>query len=172
MPTYSVLPPTYSVSRKDQNRNGGGVFQTIKSEIVCEEKPNYGKDCEILWSSVKIGNCKTPHLASCCRPPNSPQDVLEQFSDSFNCVFESSNHHPNIIEAGEFNLGDIDWSAEVPFANNSVASALHNRLLRITEDFSLTQHVKCVTRPTSEKALDLFFHLTQTLSLMSILYLQ
>ena len=118
------------------------MFQTIKSKIVCEEKPNYGKDCEILWSSVKIGNCKTPHLASCGRPPNSPQDVLEQFSDSFNCVLESSNHHPNIIEAGEFNLGDIDWSAEVPFANNSAASALHNRLLRITEDFSFTQHVK------------------------------
>ena len=151
---------------------GEACSRRLRSEIVCEEKPNYGKDCEILWSSVTIGNCKTPHLASCCRPANSPQDVLEQFSDSFNCVLESSNHHPNIIEVGEFNLGDIDWSAEVPFANNSVASALHNRLLRITEDFSLTQHVKCFTRPTSEKTLDLFFHLTQTLSLMSILYLQ
>ena len=104
------------MSRKDRNRNGGGVFQTIKSEIVCEEKPNYGKDCEILWSSVKIGNCKTTHQASCHRPPNSPQDVFEQFSDSFNCVLESSNHRPNIIEVGEFNLGDIDWSAEVQFA--------------------------------------------------------
>ena len=71
---------------------------------------------EMLWSSVKIGNCKTLHLASCYRPPNSPQDVLEQFLDSFNCVFESSNHHPNIIVAGDFYLGDIDWSAEVPFA--------------------------------------------------------
>ena len=36
-------------------------------------------------------------------------------------------------------------------------SALHNRLLRITEDVSLTQHVKCVTRPTSGKTLDLLF---------------
>ena len=36
-------------------------------------------------------------------------------------------------------------------------SALHNRLLRITEDFSLTQHVKCVTCPTSGKTLDLLF---------------
>ena len=36
-------------------------------------------------------------------------------------------------------------------------SALHNRLLCITEDFSLTQHVKCVTRPTSGKTLDLLF---------------
>lgn len=34
---------------------------------------------------------------------------------------------------------------------------LHNRLLRITEDFSLTQHVKCVTRPISGKTLDLLF---------------
>ena len=162
------------MSRKDRNRNGGGVLQTIKSEIVYEEKPNYGKDCEILWSSVKIGNCKTPHLASCYMPPNSPQDVLEQFSDSFNCVFESSNHHPNLIAAGEFNLADIDWSAEVPFANNSFASTLHNRLLRITEDFSLKQHVKCVSRPTSGKNFGfiIFYYLTQTLSLLSILYLE
>ena len=118
VPTYSVFPPTYSVFRKDRNRNGGAVFQAIKSEIVCEEMPNFGKDCEIVWSSVKIGNCKTLHLASCY---NSPQDVLEQFSDSFYCVFESSYHHPNIIAAGDLSLGDIDWS-EVPFANNSVTS--------------------------------------------------
>ena len=54
VPTYSFFPPTYSVFRKDRNRNGGGVFQAIKSEIVCEEMPNFGKDCEILWSSFKI----------------------------------------------------------------------------------------------------------------------
>ena len=73
---------------------------------------------------------------------------MEQFSDSFYCVFESSNHHPNITAAGDFILGDIDWSAEVPFANDSVLppSALHNRL-----------HVKCVTRPTSGKTLHLLF---------------
>ena len=59
--------------------------------------------------------------------------------------------------AGDFNLGDINWSAEVPFATNQATSTQHNRLLRITEDFSLTQHVKCLTRPTSGKTLDLLF---------------
>ena len=43
VPAYSVFSPTYSVFRKDRNRNGGGVFQAIKSEIVCEEKLNFGK---------------------------------------------------------------------------------------------------------------------------------
>ena len=51
----------------------------------------------------------------------------------------------------------IVWSAEVPSANNSATSAVHNRLLRITEDFLLTQHGKCVTRPISGKTLDLLF---------------
>ena len=157
VPTYSVFPPTYSVLRKDRHRNGGGVFVAIKSEFVCEEKPTFGRDCEIIWSTVKIGNCKTLHLASYYRPPNSPHDALEQFSDSINCVFESTKHHPNIIVAGDFNLGDINWSAEVPFAINQATSTQHNRLLRITEDFSLTQHVKCLTRPTSGKTLDLLF---------------
>ena len=61
--------------------------------------------------------------------------------------------------AGDFNLGDIDWTNEVPFANNQATSTQQNRLLRITEDFSLTQHVnsKCLTRPTSGKTLDLLF---------------
>ena len=39
-------------------------------------------------------------------------------------VLESSNNHPNIIAGGDFNLGDIDWSAEVPFATNSNTSKL------------------------------------------------
>ena len=133
------------------------MFLAIKSEIVCEEKPTFGKDCEIIWSTVRIGNRKTLHLASRYRPPNSPHDTLEQFSDSINCVFESSNHHPNIILAGDFNLGDINWSAEVPFAINQATLTQHNRLLRITEDFSLTHHVKCLTRPTSGKTLDSLF---------------
>ena len=150
VPAYSVFPPIYSVFVMGRGRGGG-----IKSEIVFEEMPNFGKDCEILWSSVKIGNCKTLHQTSCY---NSPQDVLEQFSDSFYFVFESSNHHPIIIAAGDFNLGDIDWSAEVPLLTTQFPpSALHNRLLCITEDFLLTQHVKCVTRPTSGKTLDLLF---------------
>ena len=145
--------------RKDRNRNRGDVFLAIKSEIVCEEKPTFRKDCEITatWSKVKIDNCKTVHLASSYRPPNSSHDPLEQFSNSINCVFESSNHYPNIIMAGHFNLGDINWSADVLFALNQATSTQHNRLLRITEDFSLTQHVKCLTRPTSGKALDLLF---------------
>ena len=113
---HTVFPPTYSVLRKDRNRNGGGVFVAIKSEFVCEEKPTFGRDCEIIWSKFKTGNCKTLHLASYYRPPNSPHDALEQL----NCVFESSEHHPNIIVAGDFNLGDINWSAEVPFAINTI----------------------------------------------------
>ena len=102
--------------RKDRNRNRGDAFLAIKSEIVCEEKPTLRKDCEITvaWSKVKIGNSKTVHLASSYRPQNSPHDALEQFSDSINCVFESSNHYPNIIVAGDFNLGDINWSADDP----------------------------------------------------------
>ena len=59
--------------------------------------------------------------------------------------------------AGDFNLGVINWSAEVPFALNQATLTQHNRLLRITEDLSLTQHVKCLTRPTSGKTLDLLF---------------
>ena len=126
IPTYSVFPQNFTVFRNDHNYNGGGVFKAIKSDIVCEECPNLGNNSELIWSSVKFNNCKTLHFASCYRPPNSSPEVLDQISDSFNRVLESSNNHPNIIAGGDFNLGDIDWSAEVPFVTNSNTSAQHN----------------------------------------------
>lgn len=155
--TYSVFPQYFTVFRNDGNCNGGGVFQAIKSDIVCEERPNFGNNSELIWSSVKFNNCETLHFASCYRPPNSSPEVLDQISDSFNRVVESCDNHPNIVAGGDFNLGDIDWSAEVSFATNSDTSAQHNKLLQLSEDLSFTQHVKSPTRPASGKTLDLLF---------------
>ena len=36
--SYSVFPHNYTVFRKDRNRFGGGVFQVIKSDLVCVEE--------------------------------------------------------------------------------------------------------------------------------------
>jgi len=36
IPTYSVFPQNFTVFRNDRNCNGGGVFQAINSDIVCE----------------------------------------------------------------------------------------------------------------------------------------
>lgn len=49
IPTYSIFPSTYTVFRKDRNGYGGGVFQAIKSYLICIEEPELNNDnCEIL----------------------------------------------------------------------------------------------------------------------------
>ncbi|CAB3995069.1 Hypothetical predicted protein [Paramuricea clavata] len=102
IPTCSVFPPNYTVYREDRNANG--VFQAVKSDIVCEDCPKFVANCEILWSSVKFQNTKKLYLASYYRPPNSSSEALDELQKSINCVFYSTNNHPNIILGGDFKL--------------------------------------------------------------------
>lgn len=130
-----------------------------QSEIISKERSIFASGSEIIWSTIKVGSSRAFHLASYYRPPYSSQEVLEHFLDSFNSIFESSNHHPNIVAAGDFNLKGINLWTEVPSATNQATSAQHNRPLPFMEEFSLTHHVKCPTRPAFEKTLDLLFSL-------------
>lgn len=128
-----------------------------QSEIIGKERSIFACGSEIIWSTINVGSSRAFHLASYYRPPYSSQEVLEHFLDSFNSIFESSNHHPNIVAAGDFNLKGINLWTEVSSATNQATSAQHNRPLPFMEEFSLTHHVKCPTRPAFEKTLDLLF---------------
>ena len=115
IPSYSIFPSSYSVLRKDRNAFGGGVFHAIKSDLACIKESHFNvDDCEVLWSSLRIANRKTLYILSFYRPPNSSTEILDHLSDSLNNVFTSVPNHPNIIMGGDFNLGDIDWSQEIP----------------------------------------------------------
>lgn len=128
-----------------------------QSEIIGKERSIFACGSEIIWSTINVGSSRAFHLASYYRPPYSSQEVLEHFLDSFNSIFESSNHHPNIVAAGDFNLKGINLWTEVSSATNQATSAQHNRPLPFMEEFSLTHHVKCPTHPAFEKTLDLLF---------------
>lgn len=128
-----------------------------QSEIIGKERSIFACGSEIIWSTINVGSSRAFHLASYYRPPYSSQEVLEHFLDSFNSIFESSNHNPNIVAAGDFNLKGINLWTEVSSATNQATSAQHNRPLPFMEEFSLTHHVKCPTHPAFEKTLDLLF---------------
>lgn len=128
-----------------------------QSEIIGKERSIFACGSEIIWSTINVGSSRAFHLASYYRPAYSSQEVLEHFLDSFNSIFESSNHHPNIVAAGDFNLKGINLWTVVSSATNQATSAQHNRPLPFMEEFSLTHHVKCPTRPAFEKTLDLLF---------------
>lgn len=152
-PTYSIFPLSFTVFRND--RNVYGVFQAVKSDLACIEETGFSvNNCEIIWTSLKISNCKTLYLSSFYRPPNSSPDVLDHFSNTNNQLFTKLPNHPNIVIGGHFNLGDISWGNEVQSAYNPATSSQHNRFLQIMDDYSLNQHVKVSTRPASKKTLD------------------
>ena len=79
IPTYSVFPTNYTVFRKDRASNG--VFQAVKSDLICEDQPTFSNESEILWTSLKLYNSKPIYLAICYRPPNSHPDVLDKIQD-------------------------------------------------------------------------------------------
>ncbi len=155
IPSYSIFPSNYAIFRNDRNRNGGGVFQAVRSDLVCTEEPDFINDCEIIWTSLKLSNCKTLYLSAFYRPPNSITEVLDKFHDSISRVFDKSLTHPNVIIGGDFNLGDIDWASDEPAPRISNSASQHNKFLHLIDDFSLSQHVKSTTRPASGKILDL-----------------
>ena len=155
--TYSVFPTNYIIFRNDTNSNGAGVFQAVKSDLICEEHPNYTCGCEILQTSVKLANRKPIYLATCYRLQFSSPDIIDKIQDSIYKVLDSKVHYPNIIMGGDFNLGDIAWESEVPYVTNPNTAAQHTKLLQVLDDSSFTQHVKVPTRPASGKTLDLLF---------------
>ncbi|KAK2194111.1 hypothetical protein NP493_2g07034 [Ridgeia piscesae] len=59
--------------------------------------------------------------------------------------------HPNAIITGDFNVGDTD---EV---SGACGSGNARKLVVIKEQFSLTQHQRKITRPSSNAVLDLVF---------------
>lgn len=51
--SYFIFPANYTVFRKERNRFGGGVFQAIKSDLVCVEEFDFAvDDCEMDFSQV------------------------------------------------------------------------------------------------------------------------
>ena len=142
IPSYSIFPSNYAIFRNDRNHNGCGVFQAVRSDLICTEEPDFINDCEIIWTSLKLSNCKTLYLSAFYRPPNSITEVLD--------------NHPNVIIGRlDFGLGDIDWASDESAPSISNSASQRNKFLHLIDDFSLSQHVKSTTRPASGKILDL-----------------
>lgn len=156
--SYSIFPPDYTILRKDRNRFGGGVFPAIKSDLACVEEFDLAvDDCEIIWTSLRLANCKILYLSSYYRPPKSSTDSLDLFSESVRRVFAKVSNHRNIIIGGDFNLGDISWDAatSIPTPSYLATASIHHTFLQILDDYSLSQHVNVPTRPAYGKTLDL-----------------
>ncbi len=112
-------------------------------------------EVEMTWAQVQVVGSKILNICSFYRPPNSNDNsYLEALNTSLSQIPE--NHQ--IWVAGDFNLGDIDWTTSSPSAKGQHVNTA-TQLINIADDHGLTQMVDKPTRLTETTAntLDLFF---------------
>ena len=156
IPTYSIFPDTYEIFRKDRTLNGGGVFIAIRNDLAAVHEHRLDSDqCEIITVSLQFPRTKKLLISSYYRPPSSDANSLEVLDD-FLCNVYHSAKPPQLIIAGDYNCGGIDWH-NLDLRKEIPAQPCDRDLLDLTDKYGLTQHVKSPTRPSSGRTLDLVF---------------
>lgn len=156
IPTYSVFPEEYNITRKDRNANGGGVFVACRDNLITTDRPDLDAPCEVAWSTINFVGFGVLYLGSFYRPPSAGVEPLEHLQSSINKILNKNRRNSKIMLCGDFNLPDIDWLNEMT-KPESKQKGLHNSALEIIGEIGLIQLVDKVTRPASNSILDLVF---------------
>lgn len=159
IPTPSVFPEGFTIYRKDRSHcGGGGIFIAVNATIPSYPLDNITTDPEdeSLWISVRASRRKELILCSFYKPPSAPSSRIDLLSQALLRVFaKHKKSHPNVVIAGDFNCGDINWKVSPPLVINPSTAPMMNTLLDFIDDHALTQYVSDPTRPASLKTLDL-----------------
>ena len=82
-----------------------GVLMTIKDGYVVN-KVDIDADSEQVWARVKLPGDKPLHICSFYRPPSSGMNPLCDLENSIEKITQPGQ---NLVIAGDFNCGDVDW---------------------------------------------------------------
>ena len=159
IPTNASFPRDYTIYRKErQIEGGGGVFLAVKSDIVSVDHHELSADPndELIWASIKLTRAKELHLCSFYKSPSAPASRIDTLADNTSQLFQKAkNNCPHLVIAGDFNLGDIDWSEDPPTTTNPQTAVASETLLNFIDDYDFIQSVTEPTRPASGNILDL-----------------
>lgn len=144
-----IVPPSYTLIRRDRGSRGGGVAIAIKKNVKFTRLDGIDNH-ESVWCRLKFFG-KNITLGGIYRPPNAPPEYLETLYDY---LLQNTNSRSNILITGDFNLPSIDWPS---LSHNGKDSRNAESLLLIAFTFSLNQLVSDATRITSPNVLDLAF---------------
>ena len=114
----------------------------MKNDIIIIHRSDLDTDCKIIWTQCQLADKKTKSLlfGSYYRSNSSNVISLDELDASL-LKLGNSVHRNNIIISGDFNAPDISWDTEY-----SSQYPAPDRLLEITDDHDLSQHVKEPTR--------------------------
>ena len=142
----------YSVYRKDRNRQGGGVFIAVRTDIPsCEV--NIVSSLEIIWFQLHTISSGDVILGCFYHPPHLPSSVLDNLRDSLQHI-RSQFPSAKITLGGDFNCSGIEWSTGTLF-ESYISPTLRDTLITTMDDFLMQQVVTFPTRGTN--ILDLCF---------------
>ena len=154
-----IFPSGYTVYRKDRDtgKEWGGVFILVNSKFNSDEPENLKATSinEQLWVRISILGSKSLFVGSFYKPPCiTDPDYFKPLEESLALIPTDAY----IYLGGDFNLADIDWPNQIT-RPNATNSRQCNRLINLSDEFSLDQLVDFPTRCDEDTAntLDLFF---------------
>ena len=86
-----LLPPLYTILRKDRSLGGGGVFIGFKKSLTVSEEPKLITDCEVIWAKLHFKKTKTLYICSFYRPPDSDMYPIIQLNESLTKLSNRTN---------------------------------------------------------------------------------
>ena len=115
-----IVPPGYSVVRKDRNRHDGGVLILFQDSLNVSLRQDLDDQCEILWIDIAIQSSSIL-FGVFYRCPLAPLSVLEALQSS---VCSAVTHYQPVILCGDFNLPQLDGSITSPSSRTPAATML------------------------------------------------
>ncbi len=152
-----IFPSNFTVFRKDRvtTTSGGGVFQAIKNDLVCNHRKDLDSSCEVIWSELNLKQCKPLIIGSYYRTQEDKNgDKVDELNASILKLGDQTNSS-NLLLLGDFNLGNINWKTSSVDPNKSGSKSAAEKLISLSQDHNLNQ---LVTEPTrKDSILDLVF---------------
>lgn len=131
-------PDYFEVFRKDRADGYGGVLIAVTRDYLFEEVPELESDGELLWIKSTMVGMPTLYVGAFYRP-NQQSSHLEALDGTLQKISHLPNK--NIILAGDFNLGHIDWDTPCHITGKP-QKLEHDKLLDILFDNSLENIAK------------------------------
>lgn len=142
-----------TIHRKDrEDGNHGGVLIATKPGLVATPASELDANSELIWTKIQIQGCRSLFVGAFYRPPSSNVEYLQTLDESLSKIDPSKN----IWLAGDFNLPDVNWTAQATLDNpihesniilpDTDRKTLHENFIDIINNHSLTQTVLEPTR--------------------------
>lgn len=154
----------YIIYRRDRastplgSKKGGGVLIAVSRAIDSTRVTKWESDAEDLWVKLKTDSGKgNLYICAAYLPPPVQHGPLNLILDNVDAVIESTGG--DVIIAGDFNLGSIDWSTDNTLSSSPCTTARNfaNRLGYSLVDFMSSNSIKQINtvRNCYDRTLDL-----------------